>query len=83
MDVLSEKELDAAIEETENQKTVDEESGLSLGEVLLQAESQGVDIQGLNSGESVSFTAQAPMARSARAKIPDSNNYAGLLVLLC
>lgn len=67
MDVLSEKELDAAIEETENQKTVDEESGLSLGEVLLQAESQGVDIQGLNSGESVSFTAQAPMARSARA----------------
>lgn len=30
MDVLSEKELDAAIEETENQKTVDEESGLSL-----------------------------------------------------
>lgn len=67
MDVLSEKELDAAIEETENQKTVDEENGLSLGEVLLQAESQGVDIQGLNSGESVSFTAQAPMARSARA----------------
>lgn len=67
MDILSEKELDAAIEETENQKTVDEESGLSLGEVLLQAESQGVDIQGLDSGESVSFTAQAPMARSARA----------------
>ena len=66
-DILSEKELDAAIEETENQKTVDEESGLSLGEVLLQAESQGVDIQGLDSGESESFTAQAPMARSARA----------------
>ena len=67
MDILSEEELDAAIEETESQKTVDEESGLSLGEVLLQAESQGVDIQGLDSGESVSFTAQAPMARTARA----------------
>lgn len=67
MDILSEEELDAAIEETESQKTVDEESGLSLGEVLLQAESQGVNIQGLDSGESVSFTAQAPMARTARA----------------
>ena len=57
----------AALEETEGQKTVDEESGLTLGEVLLQAEEQGIDVQGLESGESISFTAQAPAARAARA----------------
>lgn len=52
-----------ALEETEDQKTVDEESGLTLGEVLLQAEDQGIDIQGLENGESVTFTAQAPWHR--------------------
>ena len=46
---------------------MDEESGLTLGEVLLQAEDQGIDIQGLENGESVSFTAQVPAARAARA----------------
>lgn len=66
-EVLPEDALDAALEETEDQKTVDEESGLTLGEVLLQAEDQGIDIQGLENGESVTFMAQAPMARAARA----------------
>lgn len=66
-EMLSEEDLDAALEETEGQKTVDEESGLTLGEVLLQAEEQGIDVQGLESGESISFTAQAPAARAARA----------------
>lgn len=66
-EILSEEDLDAALEESEGQKTVDEESGLTLGEVLLQAEDQGIDIQGLKNGESVSFMAQAPMARAARA----------------
>lgn len=33
--MLSEEDLDAALEKTESQKTVDEESGLTLGEVLL------------------------------------------------
>ena len=63
-EVLPEDALDAALEETEDQKTVDEESGLTLGEVLLQAEDQGIDIQGLENGESVTFTAQAPMAQA-------------------
>ena len=63
---MPEDALDAALEETEDQKTVDEESGLTLGEVLLQAEDQGIDIQGLENGESVTFTAQAPMAQAAR-----------------
>ena len=66
-EMLSEEDLDAALEETEGQKTVDKESGLTLGEVLLQAEEQGIDVQGLESGESISFTAQAPAARAARA----------------
>ena len=66
-EILSEEDLDAALEESEGQKTVDEESGLTLGEVLLQAEDQGIDVQGLKNGESVSFMAQAPMARAARA----------------
>lgn len=66
-EMLSEEDLDAALEETEGQKTVDEESGLTLGEVLLQAEEQGIDVQGLESGESISFTAQASAARAARA----------------
>ena len=66
-EILSEEDLDAALKESEGQKTVDEESGLTLGEVLLQAEDQGIDIQGLKNGESVSFMAQAPMARAARA----------------
>src|SRR5699024_1937568 len=47
-DMLSEEALDEAIESTEGQKIVDEETGLSLGEVLIQAEEQGVDIQGLD-----------------------------------
>ena len=65
--MLSEEALDEAIESTEGQKIVDEETGLSLGEVLIQAEEQGVDIQGLDQGESVTFTAKAPMTRAARA----------------
>lgn len=63
----SEEEFDKALERSEDQKTVDEDSGLTLGEVLLQAADQGVDIQSLEVGESVTFTAQAPRARAARA----------------
>lgn len=66
-EVRSEEALDAALEEAEDQKTVDEESGLTLGEVLLQAEDQGIDILGLKTGESVRFTALASAAREARA----------------
>ena len=66
-EILSEEALDAALEENEGQKTVDEESGLTLGEVLLQAEDQGIEIRELENGESVSFMAKAPMMRAARA----------------
>ena len=74
-EILSEEALDAALEETEGQKTVDEESGLTLGEVLLQAEDQGIDIQGLENGESVSFTAQVPAARASQSVTITQGSY--------
>lgn len=66
-EVLTEKDLDAALKEVEQQETVDAESGLSLGEVLLQATEQGVDIQKLDTGESVSFTAVSAHTGAARS----------------
>lgn len=66
-EALTEKDLDAALKEAEQQETVDTESGLSLGEVLLQATEQGVDIQALDTGESVRFTAVSPYARAAKS----------------
>lgn len=62
-----ETELDAALEAAEEQDTVDEESGLSLGNVMLQAVEQGVDLLEMEEGETVTFTAQAPALFSARA----------------
>lgn len=62
-----ETELDAALEAAEEQDTVDEESGLSLGNVMLQAVEQGVDLLEMEEGETVTFTAQAPAMFSARA----------------
>lgn len=38
---LSEKELDEALEAAQEQDTVDEETGLTLGNVMLQAVEQG------------------------------------------
>lgn len=66
-EIHSEEEFDQALEQSEDQKIVDEDSGLTLGEVLLQAADQGVDIQSLEAGESITFTAKSRMARVARA----------------
>lgn len=74
-EILSEEALDAALEENEGQKTVDKESGLTLGEVLLQAEDQGIDIQGLENGESVSFAAQVPAARASQSVTITQGSY--------
>jgi len=46
---------------------VDEETGLTLGNVMLQAVEQGVDLLELEEGESVEFTAVTPMLYAARA----------------
>lgn len=55
----SESELDVAIEEAQKQDTLDEESGLSLADVLEQATEGGVDIGALEEGETVTFQAKA------------------------
>lgn len=64
---LSEKELDEALEAAQEQDTVDEETGLTLGNVMLQAVEQGVDLLELEEGKSVEFTAAAPRLYAARA----------------
>ena len=66
-EMLSEEAFDKALESAEGQKTVDDETGMTLGEALLQAEEQGINLQEMERGESVSFTAQAPAAKAARA----------------
>lgn len=66
-EALSEEALDEALEEAEQQDTYDEESGLTLGEVMEQAAEQDIDILELDEGETVTFTAKAPALFSARA----------------
>lgn len=68
-EVLSEEEFDEAIEASEEQDTVDKESGLSLSEVLLQAGEQGIALTDMEEGETVTFeaVAETPMLFSARA----------------
>ena len=65
-EVLPEEELDAALEESEEQETVDQETGLSVSDVLEQGEEQGIDMLSLEEGETVQFQAQALFA-SARS----------------
>ena len=66
-EVLTETDFDEALDEAETQDTVDEETGLTLGDVMLQAVEQDVDLLELEEGETVTFTAQAPALFSARA----------------
>lgn len=65
-EVLPEEELDAALEESEEQETVDPETGLSVSDVLEQGKEQGIDMLSLEEGETVQFQAQALFA-SARS----------------
>ncbi|NSJ40346.1 LPXTG cell wall anchor domain-containing protein [Enterocloster clostridioformis] len=65
-EVLPEEELDATLEESEEQETVDPETGLSVSDVLEQGEEQGIDMLSLEEGETVQFQAQALFA-SARS----------------
>ena len=66
-EVLTETDFDEALDEAETQDTVDEETGLTLGDVMLQAVEQDVDLLELEEGETVTFTAQSPALFSARA----------------
>ncbi len=66
-EIHSEEELDQELEEAETQETVDSETGLSLGSVMLQAVEQGVNLLELEEGESLQFTARSVNLFSAKA----------------
>ena len=63
-DGLSESEFDAALEESETENTTDEESGLTLSDVLEQAGEQDIDLMAMEDGETVSFTARREIFQS-------------------
>lgn len=65
--VKSEKELDAALNAAKGQETVDQETGLTFGEVMMQASEQGVDFTELEPGESLTFTARSKYLHSVRS----------------
>ena len=52
---LTDKEFDAEIEATEDQETVDPETGITLSEVLQEATEQEIPISELEVGETVTF----------------------------
>ena len=54
-EILPEEEFDAELERAEEETTVDPETGLTLGEVLEQAEEQEIDFLSMEEGETVSF----------------------------
>ena len=60
---ITEEEFDAEIESTENQETVDPETGTALSEVLEEAVDQGIALDELKAGETVTF--EMPMLLAA------------------
>ncbi len=63
---LTETEFDAALEESETENTTDEESGLTLSDVLEQAGEQDIDLIAMEDGETVSFTQSIPVQEQHR-----------------
>ena len=60
---ITEEEFDAEIESTENQETVDPETGTTLSEVMEEAVDQGSALNELEAGEMVTF--EMPMLLAA------------------
>lgn len=65
---LTEKEFDAEIEATENQETVDPETGITLSEVIQEAVDQEVALADLEAGESITFDMPMMLASGKTAK---------------
>ena len=63
-EILPEEEFDSELERAEEENTVDPETGLTLGEVLEQAEEQEIDFLSLEEGETVSFIATYASTRT-------------------
>lgn len=75
-ETLTETELDAALEAAEGQETVDEETGLTLSEALMQAEEQGVELEKIEMGETVTYMAAAALSsRSQSVSITRGDYY--------
>ncbi|MCD8231194.1 MAG: Cna protein B-type domain protein [Clostridiales bacterium] len=53
---LTTEEFESEIEASEDQETVDEETGLTLATVLEEAEEEGISLADLDAGESVSYS---------------------------
>lgn len=66
-EILTESDLDAALEAAENQDTVDEETGLTLAEALIQGEEQGIELAQMEIGETVTYTAVARLSSSSQS----------------
>lgn len=66
-EALTETELDAALEAAEGQETVDEETGLTLSEALVQAEEQGVELEKIEMGETVTYMAVAMLSSTSQS----------------
>ena len=60
---ITEEQFDAEIESTENQETVDPETGTTLSEVMEEAVDQGIALNELEAGEMVTF--EMPMLLAA------------------
>ena len=56
-EILPEEEFDSELERAEEENTVDPETGLTLGEVLEQAQEQNLDLMEMEEGETASFIA--------------------------
>lgn len=65
-DALPEEALDAELEATQDQDTVDEETGLTLADVLTQGEDAGVELLSMEEGETLSFQVYAAEAKATQ-----------------
>lgn len=75
-EIRSEEELNAALEEAKEQDTVDEETGLTLGDVWNQMIEGDVDIFAMKEGETITFTAYSQKkARSTNVEVTNGEWY--------
>ncbi|WP_418962569.1 thioester domain-containing protein, partial [Waltera sp.] len=75
-EIRSEEELNAALEAAKEQDTVDEETGLTLGEVWNQMIEGDVDIFSMEEGETITFTAYSQKkARSTDVEVTNGEWY--------
>ena len=75
-EIRTEEEFEQLLEEKEGQDTFDEESGLSVSDVLEQGEVQGVELLEMAEGETITFMAQGMKARATSVSVTRGTYYA-------